>query len=85
MKKGVKIGILVAILIAVVVLCSACGNRSVGIDTFQTFNKAWIKLGDEWKLMPVQSWRDYEGDVVQFVSGGVPYVTSYVNVVLIGK
>ena len=86
MKKGVKIGILVAILIAVVVFCSACGNRSVGIDRYQTAKRAWILLGGQWTLVQVESWRDFNnGDEVQIVVDGVPYWTSYVNVVMMGK
>ena len=84
-NRAFKVIILVIIAVIALLILSSCGNRSVGIDPYQTFQKAYINLGGEWKMLSVQNWRDYEGDVVQIVSNGVPYVTSYVNVVLIGK
>ena len=85
-RKTVKAIILVVIMLAALFLLSSCGNRSMGIDPYQTAKRAWINLGGEWKLVTVESWRDYnDSDEVQIVVDGVPYWTSYVNVVMIGK
>ena len=73
------------LLILGLVLLSACGNRQVGIDTNQTFTKAYINIGGEWKTVTVKAWRDFqEGDEVQITTKeGVVYLTHYMNVVLV--
>ena len=80
-----KVILLVLVLILTVVILSSCGNRQVGIDTNQNFNKAYINLGGEWKLITVKAWRDFEnGDEIQVVaSDGTVYLTHYSNMVLV--
>lgn len=79
-----KIIILVVILAAAVFILSACGNRQM-IDTTYSFNKAYIKLGDEWKVVSVKGWRDFDdGDEIQVQdSEGNTYLTHYNNVVMV--
>ena len=81
MKKVIAILLMVILL----VILSSCGNRQVGIDTNQTFTKAYIKLGNEWKIVSVKAWRDYEdGDEVQIVTdSGEVYLSHYSNIVLV--
>ena len=80
-----KVILLVLVLLFAVVILSSCGNRQVGIDTNQNFNKAYINLGSEWKLITVKAWRDFEnGDEIQVVaSDGTVYLTHYSNMILV--
>lgn len=80
-----KIVILVIVLILSVLVLSSCGNRTVGIDVYQTFTKAYVNIKGEWKEFKVSSWRDFEdSDVVQIVtSDGNVYLTHYMNMVLV--
>ena len=55
-----KVILLVLVLILSVVILSSCGNRQVGIDTNQSFNKAYVNLGGEWQLISVKAWRDFD-------------------------
>ena len=77
--------ILAVMLILGLILLSACGNRQVGFDTNQTFSKAYINIGGEWKSFSIKSWRDFEdGDEVQIITkDGTVYLTHYMNVVLV--
>lgn len=77
--------ILVIVLILSIFLMSSCGNRTVGIDVYQTFTKAYVNIKGEWKEFAVSSWRDFEdSDVVQIVTtDGNVYLTHYMNMVLV--
>ena len=81
MKKVIAILLMIILL----VILSSCGNRQVGIDTNQTFTKAYIKLGNEWKIVSVKAWRDFkDGDEVQIVTdSGEVYLSHYSNIVLV--
>lgn len=90
MKKTVItiIAIVTMILIAIA-LCGCCqvqtGNRIIAGKDVQTFNYAYIRLGDkDIKEGYVTQWRDYdESDVVQVMIDGKFYLTHYSCVVLI--
>ena len=81
MKKVIAILLMIILL----VILSSCGNRQVGIDTNQTFTKAYIKLGNEWKIVSVKAWRDFkDGDEVHIVTdSGEVYLSHYSNIVLV--
>ena len=83
MKKRI---VLIVMLIAAIVLLAGCqtGNRQVGWDNIQTFNKFTIVLGDRTIIGTVESWRDFDNsDVVQVTSSnGITYLTHYSNVLL---
>lgn len=80
-----KIIALIMLLSITVLVLSSCGNRQVGFDTAQSFNKAYIKLGDEWQTVTVKAWRDFDnGDEIQIVaSDGTVYLTHYSNMILV--
>ena len=86
MKK--KLGFLILILIVAVLTLSSCtiGNRSIGLDTKQSFDEAYI-YGLDGSLVAhgtISSWRDFsESDVIQITSGDKTYLTHYVNVIMI--
>lgn len=81
-----KIALIVLLVIGLVIL-SSCGNRQVGIDSHQTFDRAYVLLKGEWKEIQVKAWRDFENsDVVQVIDqNGTVYLTHYMNMVLVGK
>ena len=82
-----KIIVLVVLLIAAVFILSSCGNRQSGIDTNQTFNRAYVLLDGMWEEVKVKVWRDFEKcDEVQIISqDGKVYLTHYSNVVLVNE
>lgn len=79
-----KIIALLIILAAAMFILSACGNRQM-IDTTYSFNKAYIKIGSDWKLVDVKGWRDFDnGDEIQIQdTSGTTYLTHYSNVVMV--
>lgn len=81
MKKVVA---LVALLIAMTVMLSACGNYQY-FDTQFSFNRAQIKLQDGTVVSgAVEKWRDYEdGDQVQVTIDGITYLVHIANCTLI--
>jgi len=90
MKKALVVVLSVAMLVA---LC-ACddagyqhtvGNRVTSGSDVQTFNYAYISVGDKMIEGNVIQWRDYtNSDVVQvLLSDGRYYLTHYSNVILI--
>ena len=85
MNRTFKIILIVLVLAVGLFVVSACGNRQVGFDTAQSFNKAYVKLGDEWQTVTVKAWRDFDnGDEVQIVaSDGTIYLTHYSNMILV--
>ncbi len=87
MKKTI---ILILTLFTIIVLLSGCmrvGNRTIGLDTKQTFSWGIIQLGNgELIEGPVDVWRDFnEGDEVQITIRGITYLTHYSNAILCSK
>lgn len=82
-----KRSLLIIVLIVCFILLASCGNRKVGIDLNQSFNKAYVNIGNEWKEFSIKSWRDFqEGDEVQIeTTNGEVYLTHYSNMVLVNK
>lgn len=80
---SMKKALIALMLLASLLLFTACGNRSL-FDTTYTFNYAIIALPDGTYVEgPVDSWRDYEdGDQLQVTIQGVTYLTHASNVVL---
>lgn len=87
MKKTVVAIVIMILLCAVLTGCGQVqtGNRIVYGKDVQTFNYAYIRLGDkDIKEGYVTQWRDYdESDVVQVMIDGKFYLTHYSCVVLI--
>lgn len=85
-----KVFALALAVILTVVFCAGCadiktGNRIVAGKDVQTFNYAYIRLGDDNIVQGyVTQWRDYDdSDVVQVLLDGKFYLTHYTNVILI--
>lgn len=67
--------------------CMRIGNRTIGLDTKQTFSWGIIQLGNgELIEGPIDTWRDFsEGDEVQITIKGITYLTHYSNIILCSK
>ncbi len=79
MKKKI-----VAVLMTVTacMVCLAGCNRQV-VDTKYKFDKALVKVGEEWITVDVKKWGDYEGEQIQLVlEDGTVMIVSYVNCIL---
>ena len=84
MKRRVVLIILAIVLLFVLSSCHV-GNRQVGMDTVQTFDRFTIEIGGEVIEGKIKSWRDFENsDVVQIMdSSGKVYLTHYSNALLV--
>ena len=61
-----------------------CGCNHTMLDTNYYFDRAIIKVGEEWKEVKVKSWCDYDGEQLQIVAeDGTVYLTSSFNCTLI--
>jgi len=79
MKKKL---VLVPLLVAGVLTFTGC-NKSI-IDTNYTFNRAMITVGNDYFVVDVKSWQDYEGEQLQIVAtDGTVYLVSADNTVLL--
>lgn len=59
MRKSTKI-MVVATIIVIIVLCLTACNKTV-FDTKYKFEKAHIRINDEWFDVNVSKWNDYGG------------------------
>ena len=79
--------ILVCMLVVMVVVLASCsvGNRQVGMDTIQTFDRYKIVIGDEVIEGTIKAWRDFDdSDVVQIMDyNGTVYLTHYRNALIV--
>ena len=80
MKKLLKV---VAMLSMVCTMACAVGcNRQV-VDAKLKFDKAYVKIGDEWKVIEVKKWMDYEGEQIQITTeDGTVFIVSSMNIIL---
>lgn len=83
-KKGVAALCVVVLVVIVLSFTVSCGNYSM-IDTKFSYTHAYIKVGDEWIKVEVDSWRDYsDGDQLQVVdTDGNVWLSSSNNIVLV--
>lgn len=90
MNKGITLLKLIlwiiAIIVALGIVCSLTGCNRQMIDLDYTFNYAIINLGGEYKEIEIKSWRGYEGEQLQIKDKeGNVYLTSSYNCTLIKK
>ncbi len=78
--------IIAVLLIGMMLILASCrvGNRQVGLDTVQTFDRYKIVLDDTTIEGEVKTWRDFDdSDAVQITdTNGITYLTHYKNVLL---
>lgn len=56
---------IVVTLMLTIACCVGC-NQQI-IDTNYKFDKAHVKIGNEWKDVSVKKWGDYEGEQLQLI------------------
>ena len=80
-KHLVTIAVLIALLALTVIVLTAC-NKQV-LDFNLKFDRAYVKIGDEWKDVAIKSWRDYDGEEIQIIlQDDTVILTSSVNCIL---
>lgn len=80
-KHLVTITVLIALLVLTVMVLTAC-NKQV-LDFNLKFDRAYVKIGDEWKDVAIKSWNDYDGEQIQItLQDGTVILTSSVNCIL---
>lgn len=65
MRKQTKIMAVIAIIIIIMLCVTAC-NKTV-FDTKYKFEKAHIRINDEWFDVNVSKWCDYDGEQIQLI------------------
>ncbi len=80
-KHLVTIAVLIALLVLTVMVLTAC-NKQI-LDFNLKFDRAYVKIGDEWKDVAIKSWNDYDGEQIQItLQDGTVILTSSVNCIL---
>lgn len=81
MKKIFLCLILILALFVGTVSLSGCNKQIFDFDF--TFDHAYLKIGEEWKVLEIASWRDYEGEQYQIkLKDGTTMVVSSVYCIL---
>ena len=76
-----KILLLVATLMLGTAFLTGC-NKQV-VDWNLVFNRAYVKVGNEWIDIEVKTWTDYDGEQLQLtLKDGTVMVVSSVNCIL---
>lgn len=83
-KKGLIITLIIDIVAVILFISVITGCNVQMLDTNFSFTKAYIiDTGEE---LDITSWRDFDdGDMIQFTSDGVTYLTHSSNVILKSK
>ena len=91
MKKSLTAKLIILILLLTILSCSMlCGcngcNRQL-FDTTYNYNKAYVKIGEEWVDLEIRSWADYEGEQLQIKlkDGSILLVSSYNCILYYGE
>lgn len=81
--KKVILGLILAISVAIGCLTLSGCNKQI-FDLNYEFNRAYIKVGEEWKDVAIKSWRDYDdGEQIQIIlMDGTVILTNSFNCIL---
>lgn len=80
-KHLMTMTILIALLALTVIVLTAC-NKQI-LDLNLKFDRAYVKIGDEWKDVAIKLWNDYDGEQIQItLQDGTVILTSSVNCIL---
>ena len=91
MKKSLTIKLIIIVLFTVILSCSVlCGCNGCNyqlIDTTYKYDKAYVKIGEEWVDLEIRSWTDYEGEQLQLKlkDGSTLLVSSYNCILYYGE
>ena len=69
------------------VLCGCNGCNYQLLDTTYKYDKAYVKIGEEWVDLEIRSWTDYEGEQLQIKlkDGSILLVSSYNCILYYGE
>lgn len=83
MKRVIVVGIIcLLVMIISLSLLIGCGNKD-WFDVQYTFNKAYVKIGENWKDLEISAWTDYEGEQIQLkLPDGTVMIISSINCIL---
>lgn len=80
-KHLMTMTILIALLALTVIVLTAC-NKQI-LDLNLKFDRAYVKIGNEWKDVAIKSWNDYDGEQIQItLQDDTVILTSSVNCIL---
>lgn len=94
MNKSLTIKLIIVVLLTIILSCSMlCGCTGCNGCNYQMFdltyqyNKAYVKMGEEWVDLEIKSWRDYEGEQIQLIlpNGTILLVSSYNCILYYGE
>lgn len=82
MKKVIKY---IVLILAIVITTTGCGNKDIW-DSNYTYDIAICKIGEEYKEIQIEQWKDYEGEQIQIIGKDKKiYLVSSNNCTLINK
>ena len=91
MKKSLTAKLIILILLLTILSCSIlCGCNGCNYQPFDTtykYDKAYVKIGEEWVALEIRSWTDYEGEQLQLKlkDGSILLVSSYNCILYYGE
>ena len=92
MKKSLTAKLIILILLLTILGClillGGCNGCNYQlIDTTYKYDKAYVKIGEEWVDLEIRSWTDYEGEQLQLKlkDGSILLVSSYNCILYYGE
>lgn len=91
MKKSLTSKLIIVLLLLTILSCSVlCGCNGCNyqiLDTTYYYNKAYVKIGEEWVDLEIRTWDDYEGEQLQIklIDGSILLVSSYNCILYYGE
>lgn len=87
MKKTLNTKLIIIILLLTILSCSIlCGCNGCNyqlIDATYRYDRAYVKIGEEWVDLEIRSWNDYDGEQLQIkLKDGSVLLVSSINCIL---
>ena len=85
MKKRIIVLLVLIVIMATLLIATSCqgGCNKELFDLQYAYNRAYIKVGEEWVDISIKSWTDYEGEQLQItLHDGSKILVSSVNCIL---
>ena len=85
MKKRIIVLLVLIVTIATLLITTSCqgGCNKEIFDLQYAYNRAYIKVGEEWIDIPITRWVDYEGEQLQItLQDGSKVLVSSINCIL---
>lgn len=85
MKKRIIVLLILMVTMATLFMTTSCqgGCNKEIFDLQYAYNRAYIKVGEEWIDTPIKAWTDYEGEQLQIaLQDGTKILVSSINCIL---